>query len=277
MSTFFSRFMLRCIATVLSSAIAVPAFSTAENETRNGYWWGKGFNEPVETEEEKKDEYPTPAPLPDSKALMDMHPEQLRALEKEHMDYALWKQTPEAVQDYYRIITAIRKKAKTFAALASYNNMVNPKLSTAFDAPASNQGIKVKREVRKQTISTKLSQNSTEFALVLFTSKSCSYCESSRSVNRIFNNRHGWIIKEVDIDENPQLAARHDIEQTPTTIVIRRNSSESMPVAFGVESVPSLEENAYRAVRLMLGEITPKEFFSSEEQKGRALDPASDF
>ncbi|NPV76217.1 MAG: conjugal transfer protein TraF [Anaerolineae bacterium] len=249
----------------------------SDESIRTGYYWGKDWIVDPEKEEIEKPKHPDLPKLPSSEELLNMHPDELRALEKERMDYALYKQTPEAVADYYRIITAIRKKARTFAALASYNSMTNIELSTNPDAPSSNQGIQVKRQLRQKTIATKLDGNRDEFALVMFTSKTCPYCEPARSTSRLFNQAHGWLVKEVDIDQEPQLAARHDIQYTPTTLVIRKNDPNSIPIAFGVESLPSLEENAYRAVRLLTGEISPKQFFSSEEQKGRALDPESNF
>lgn len=271
--------MLRLIVLITLSCLSIEVLAapTEPDGYRNGFWWGKGFPKEADDSDTEEPEYPTPAPLPDGETLMKMHPEEIRRLEKEHMDYALWVQTPEAVADYYRIVTTIRKKAKTFAALNSYNSMTDINFSTNPDRPVSNQGIRIQRQVRKQTISNKLSVNRDSFALVTFTSKTCPICEASRSVNRTFKSRHDWLIKEVDIDENPQLAAKHDITFTPTTIMIQRDTNNFLPVAFGAESVPSLEENTYRAIRLLLGEITPKEFFRREDQEGRTLDTKSNF
>ena len=251
--------------------ISGSVWALSDDAHRTGYWWGEGF--PTTQEKTASEEtFPVPAPLPDDDTLFKMHPEQIRRLEQEHMDYALWKLTPEAVGNYYRLVATMRRKAKSFAGLNSYNAMTNIDFSTNPDAPVSNQGIKIKRKMRKQTIASKLSVNRDDFALVLFTQKTCPICEASRSVNRLFVNRHGWLVKEVDIDEQPEIAARHDIRFTPTTIMIQRHSKNFLPVAFGAESVSSLEENTYRALRLLLNEITPQEFFRREDQEGRALD-----
>lgn len=274
---------MRCLKAILIALLTLQSSATLGelDPNRSGYYWGEGWILDQDPDESKNEnpvqKYPELPPLPSSEELLNLHPEELRALEKERMDYALYKQTPEAVADYYRIITAIRKKAKTFAALASYNSMTNIELSTNPDAPTSNQGIQVKRQVRQKTIGSKLDSTRDQFALVMFTSKACPYCEPARSTSRLFSQAHGWMVKEIDVDKEPILAARHDIQYTPTTMVIKKGDPNSIPIAFGVESLPSLEENAYRAVRLMTGEISPKQFFSSEDQRGRALDPESRF
>lgn len=264
----------------LVSLITFSSFVAAEDEHRRGYHWGGDWTLEQEAEEEdiaEQEQYPAPDPLPSSEEMMKMHPDQIRKLEQLHMDHALHVQTPEAVADYQRIQRVIRSKAKIFAGLTSYNSMTQIGLTTNPDSPTTNQGIAVKRQQRRITISNKLDNNRDSYGLVLFTSKACPYCEVSRSTNRQFKERHDWSVVEVDIDENPQLAARHDISYTPTTMLIKRGSTDSMILSHGVIDVPSLEENAYRAVRLLSGEIEPNDFFGMENQQGRGLDPHSKF
>lgn len=261
----------------LLSILTLNSFAFAEDNERRGYFWGDDWTLEEEQDEETPEQYPAPDPLPSSEDMMKMHPDEIRRLEQLHMDHALHVQTPEAVADYQRILRVIRSKAKVFAGLTAYNSMTQIGLTTNPDSPTTNQGIAVKRQQRRETISNKLKNNKDSYALVLFTSQSCPYCEVSRSTNRQFKQRHNWSTIEVDIEQQPQLAARHDISYTPTTMLIKRGSNDSMILSHGVIDVPSLEENAYRSIRVLSGEVEAKNFFSMENQEGRGMDPFSNF
>ena len=261
----------------LISLMTLTSFVQAVDNDRRGYHWGGDWTFDDDDSEKEPDPYPAPDPLPSSEEMMKMHPDEIRKLEKIHMDHALHVQTPEAVADYQRILRLIRSKARVFAGLTAYNSMTQIELTTNPDSPTTNQGIAVKRQQRRETISQKLKSSQDSFALILFTSRNCPYCEVSRSTNRQFRERHGWNIVEVDIDQEPQLAARHDITYTPTTMMIKRGSTDSMILSNGVIDVPNLEENAYRSIRILLGEIEPNNFYGMENQEGRGLDPYSNF
>ena len=68
--------------------------------------------------------------------------------------------------------------------------------------------------------------------------------------------------------------SKHNIEFTPTVIMISRDYPDQwMPISYGVVAVPEVEENVYRAIRFIKGEIEPTQFYTPEHQKGRGFDP----
>ncbi|GHG07118.1 conjugal transfer protein TraF [Thalassotalea marina] len=242
---------------------------------RKGRFWGKPIISPEE--QQQIDEW-TPEPLPSVTSMMQMHPEQIRELERTHMDYALWKKTPEAVRDYYKVITVIRKNARSFAALHGYNKQMNVSLNATPDYPITQAGSAIARKKRQTDYNNKLRNNQSEFALVMFTQKGCDYCYVMDGVLKQFMMRHNWKLKYVDRDENASLAARFNVEVAPTVIMIQRDKIDSwLPISYGVVSVPEVEENVYRAIRVIKGEIHPTQFYTPEHQKGRAFDPLSTF
>src|SRR3546814_16000963 len=66
----------------------------------------------------------------------------------------------------------------------------------------------------------------------------------------------------MDLERRPELGQRFGVEITPTTMVIRRDSSARMVIASGVESYPNLAQTTYQAVRLLLGDIRPAQFLT---------------
>lgn len=265
--------------TLLLIFTALLTFNTVAQsdyeEYRKGRFWGKA---PISEEEQEQIDKWTPDPLPTVPAMMKMHPEQIRELEQKHMDYALWKKTPEAVRDYYKIITVIRKNARSFAALHGYNKQMDLSLNAGVDFPITQAGSAIAQKMRQTDYNNKLRNNQDEFALVMFTQEGCEYCYAMDAVLKQFQFKHNWTVKYVDRAQNPDLAARFNIEVAPTVVMIQRDQYNSwLPISYGVVSVPEVEENVYRAVRTIKGEIEPTQFYTPEHQKGRAFDPLANF
>lgn len=240
-------------------------------EHRKGRYWGKPLPTP---EEQALIDERTPEPLPSIADMMKMHPDDIRALEKERMDYALWQKTPEAVRDYYKVITVIRKNARTFAALHGLNKQTDLSLNVTPDYPITQAGVILAREERRKEYNNKLANNKEQFALVMFTQEGCSFCHAMYGVLKQFEQRHDWNIKYVDRYEHPVLAAKHNIEIAPTVIMISRDYPDRwMPISYGAVSVPEVEENTYRAIRLIKEEIKPAQYYTPGHQVGRGFDP----
>lgn len=249
-------------------------------EPKRGYWWGKGkLNpEPVEPEEAEEIEpekiYKALPPLPPEEELMSMHPEDLRTLETQYLDNALYlHDDPTKTEEYYRLVSVIRKKSKAFAANTVYNALQNPDINLIKDRPVSNQGRRLRAQQDQQLLNDKIDSSRDQYALVLFTQRTCGLCEGARSTLRIFNRNHQWPIKEVDIDQNPQLASRHDVRTTPTTLLIRKHNKQAAVVALGDITVPELERNIYSMARILEGDAMPAQFGMFEDQKGSGWDP----
>ena len=62
------------------------------------------------------------------------------------------------------------------------------------------------------------------------------------------------------------------MEITPTLILIQKGNQDYLPVSAGVISADEIEDKAYRAVRLLKGDISPEEYSLYEFQKGGGFD-----
>lgn len=256
---------------VLAVSIAAIAATSKEADEKQGYWWKK--EPPARLEEIPTTEHPILGPPPSEEVLGKMHPADLAKMIDDYRQFALWKMEPETVAWYYQLQDYARRRSRSFMNVTETVMLERPDLNMNTVYPTTNAGQAARKVQREDSISALLNRESDRAALVLLTRKSCGFCEPQRAVLKHFQARHGWDLKEYDLDEVPKAAARFGTDYTPTTLVIFRDSPDWMPVAVGVESVPRVEETVYRAVRLIRGETTPQQFSLQEFQEGSPLDP----
>ncbi|WP_339145168.1 conjugal transfer protein TraF [Pseudoalteromonas galatheae] len=242
---------------------------TLDDKLKRGYWWGEKV-EPIDKEAE---EYPIPPPNPKTDELLKMHPSKLREMEEQYREYAIWVKTPEATRDYWTVVDAARRQARSFTALTAVTMLQNPELNARTQNPITNAGRAAKRQLRDNSVNKRLIEVRDDFALVMFTQPGCPYCELQRNTLKFFTEKHYWPYKEIDITRNPSLAERFNVTTTPVTILVKKDTDKWMNIAVGPESVPNIEDNAYRAVRLMSGETTPQQFYTPEYMDGGFFDP----
>lgn len=251
--------------TALILAVLLTSGGSAQDE---GYWF---YVEPEPTAGEK---YAAPA-MPASETLMTWHPDDIEALLAEHLDYAVYVQTPESVANYYRVQDVARRKARSFTALTKKVMLDNPVLNARLEMPVTNAGQRSARAMRNDTMDTRLKQESNNFALIMFSLEGCAFCDTQMAVLKHFQSTYGWRIGTIDIKKHPDKAARFAIEQAPVTIIIRKGTEEWQTVAVGAESLPIVRDNTYRAIRFLRGEISPEQFLNAAYEDGGFFDPAA--
>lgn len=256
--------------TVAAGVSSTAAAATATADQKIGYWWKK---EPPSEIIETDPEHPELGPPPTQEVLDAMHPEDFEKLLEDYREYALWKLTPQHVTWYYEMQDHARRKARAFMNVTETVMLNSPELNMNSVYPTSNPGQAARTQQRESSIRNRLAVEREQAALVVLTRQSCAFCEPQLAALKHFQQRHGWQIKQIDLDAEPRAIARFGTDTTPTTIVIFRNSDDWMPVAVGVESVPRIEESVYRAVRLVRGETTAEQFTMQEYQEGTPLDP----
>ncbi len=259
--------LLAVLAAIIpvGSACATPG---GEDE-KAGYWW---YEEPAAEGEE--DELDKPE-IPEGAAIERLKPSEIQSLIDAQLDYALVVQSPEAVKDYYRLIDLSRRRSRGFAALTNVVMLENPGLNARGAYPVTNAARDELTRRRETERRARLQRERQEFALIMFSSAKCAFCISQWNVLQYFSEQTGWIVKKVDIDLEPQKAARFNIKGTPQTIMIRRGTPQWFTVAVGSDSYPVVADNAYRAIRLLTGEITEQQFFNGEGDDGGFFDPAA--
>lgn len=261
----------------IASTIFITLFfsfslSAQKNQTTNqtGYWWGENVD--IKKEEEKE-KYLIPPPNPKTADLMKMHPQKIKQLEEDYREYAIWKKTKEAVKDYWTVVDAARRHARAFTALTGYTMLENPLLNVRAQNPITNAGRDATKRIKKKEIEKLLLENRDKFAIVMFTQKSCPYCDLQRNSLKYFTNKHYWPYKEIDINDNPAIAQRFNVQMTPITILIEKGSEQWMNIAVGAETIPNIENNTYRAVRMLQGKSKPEQFYTPKHLEGGLFDP----
>ena len=268
----FGLFML-----IVSAANSQEVCEMDENSERRGFWHYRNCSEedrePEPEKEERIPEYTEPPPLPPRTELMKMHPLQLKGLIDEHLNFAIWKQTPEATENYYILTDIARRKAAAFTALSKFVMMTRPELNARSQYPVTQEGRNISKKTHQQRINRTLDEHSAVYGIAMFSQKSCDYCRAQLNTLKLFQDKHHWSMVVIDKDENPELAARYNVTVTPYTIIIEKNSSRWLPVSVGAEPLPDIENGVYRAIRYLNGDINPQQYITNEEDVGGFFDP----
>ena len=77
----------------------------------------------------------------------------------------------------------------------------------------------------------------------------------------------------VNIKENPAAGARFGVEQTPTIILVNKDTKDYMRISSGVISLSKLKLRLYRSIRMMKNEILPEQWGTYDFEKGKGGDP----
>jgi len=266
------RWPLMATAMLLLSVSASASYYT---DSATGWWW-------YQKEPEKQAEKPTrkkkPAkPTPSLKdytyeQIWEMHPDQFQEFAEALKKKAVQKPSEENVKEYFEVQEIARKKALAFSNVAQFVWQKYPELTTKKDYPITTPGNLARIAQINEERQRVLQNNRDDFALIYFQRPDCSYCDEQSRILDWFTNETGWTVKRVNIQESPGLAAKFSVEITPTLILIQKGNQDYLPVSAGVISADEIEDKAYRAVRLLKGDISPEEYSLYEFQKGGGFD-----
>ena len=256
------------IAALLGWVESVAAIAqTAAPPAKQGYWW---YEVPqVEREEDQTLEKPMIPPMAE---LARWTPPRIRTLIEQQRDYAATVLTVEAVADFWRLQDFARRKARAFAGVTQLAMLQHPELNSKSANPMVGDAraeLTAQKDAQRRAY---LHAHANEFALVMFSRESCSYCRVQWPIIQRFREETGWQVTLIDLDKRADLKERFGVDVTPTTILIRRNSTQRMPVATGVEAYPNLVQTAYQAVRLLLGDIKPEQFLTGPGEEDGFFD-----
>ncbi len=246
------------------------------DRAKEGWFW---YHDPApETEkEEEKPETHTARRVPKMEDytiddLWNMAPDDFKALSEEFLKKAVQSPTEANVVDYITMQDIARRKAATYASVVGY---VTQKYSS-FDMnsvfPTNTPGSIAMTRTQNKEIESTILQAKDNFAILFFTQQGCEFCDKQRNILRFFNDKYHWAIKELDINDRAEVAARFNIATTPSMLLISRGKDDYIPVAVGVESLDAIEAKLFRGVRLLNGDIKPEEYNTYDYQKGSLFD-----
>lgn len=263
------------IISLTTQALSVPDLKKSFEKS---YWNYEVTPEKTKEKKVKPALPPLPpaiAPLPKSEVLMKLHPDQLKILIKQWRKQAIYTLEPSDISESLRVQDVGRKKAAAYAAVVGFVVQTNPDLTLADEVPITNAGKQAQFNTRKSTMDDYLQRATSQYGLLYFSSETCEYCRLQDGVLQQLLSAFNFDIKIIELSQNPTLAQRFNVKQTPSILVVKRNSDKYLPVAFGATSLPELTENIYRAIRYIQKEITPMQFFTNQSDIGTGLDPAN--
>lgn len=267
--------MRRPLMVMFILSVSVTASAGYYNDSAKGWWWYQKEAKKSSGKSAKKKNPSSSGPsLKDYsyEQIWEMHPDQFQEFAEALKKKAVQKPSEENVKDYFEVQEIARKKALAFSNVAQYVWQKYPELTTKKDYPITTPGnlarIAQINEERQHT----LRNNREDFALIYFQRPDCSYCDEQSRILDWFTGETGWTVKKVNTRENLTLAAKFNVEITPTLILIQKGKQDYLPISAGVISADEIEDKAYRAVRLLKGEISPEEYSLYEFQKGGGFD-----
>ena len=243
-----------------------------EPSEKRGWNW---YQDPPKEVDEINPDFAYEPELPPFETLTKMTPKAVGELMEAQLSFAIVSEEVGEVAEYFTLLDFVRRRSRTFTALTGVALLKNPALNARTSYPITNAGRTIRSRERKAEKDTRLQAERGEFALVMFSSQGCGFCGVQWGVLQAFQDRTGWNVTKVDIADYPERAARFNVTGTPMTILIRKNSREWFPVSAGAVSLPEVSDNAYRAIRVLKGEISVQQFLNSESDDGGFFDTRS--
>jgi len=248
-----------------------------EGRKQGWYWYEK---EPEKAEKPKEKPKVAKHVLPSlkdytMKQLWNMYPDDFQALLNSFMKKAVQNPTEENVMEYLTMQDIARRKALAYASVQSYVIQTHPELSNKVLYPVTTPGRAARTRLIRQEQEQTIRSARQDFALIMFSREGCEYCKAQAAILNYFMNKYQWPVRQLDIEDNPYMAARFNVRITPSIILVQRKSGKAMPVSAGVISLTELEVKLYRTIRYLKGEITPEQWFMHDFERGTVNDVKS--
>lgn len=251
-------------------------------DAKKGWWWYQ--DPPLEEKKEERKEEPKQGEkgrrIPAMKnytpeQLWRMHPDDFQALLMDFQKKAVMRLDEESTMEYLTMQDIARKRSLAFANVAAYVQQKNPAL-TLPEYSLATPGMAAATRKRAGEMESRIRHAESDFALIYFHSPDCEFCLAQDGILRFFQERYGWQVRIFDVNRNPNLAARFNVTTTPYLILIYRKSRDYIPVSAGVVTLAEMEEKLFRGIRLLSGEITPREYSLFEHRRGGSFDVGRD-
>lgn len=206
------------------------------------------------------------------KQLWDMHPDEFREVFAGLQKKAVMTLKEDDVRDFYIVMDIARRKSLAFANVAAYVTQKYPDLNVKKDYPTSHLGRMAMLRTQKDEIQETIAESARDFALLYFYSPECHYCVAQNDINELFINKYGWQMKPINHLTHPELSGQFGVKTVPTLILIYKDSSDYITASVGVITLSELEDQIYRSIRLLRGDISPRDYSLFDFQKGSAFD-----
>jgi conjugal transfer pilus assembly protein TraF len=250
----------------------VHAKEESYEDYKNGWYW---YEVIPEKEDQPEDETPKKSSIPEYSydQLWKMHPDAFQDHSNQVTKIAVQFPTEKNVTEYLKVQDVARRKSVAFAAVVDLIGQKNPQFSTEDVYPLTAPGRVALTSMQSREYDDVIFQAKDEFGLIMFSQIGCEFCDAQKSILTFFENQYRWPVRLVDILDNPNFAAQFGIEQTPSIILVQKNSQDYLPVSSGVISMSNLKKRLYRSIRYMQGKISPEQWALYEFEKQSGHDP----
>ena len=240
-------------------------------DKKRGWYWYEVIPEPLEKEDES---FQKPKiPEYSYNQLWQMHPDDFQEHLNRITKFAVQFPTEKNVTEYLKVQDVARRKSVAFASVVNLIGQKNPQYSTEDVYPTTAPGRVALTAMQAREFDDVIHQAKDDFGLIMFSRIDCDFCTAQQSILSFFENQYHWPIRMVDVDHNPNFAAQFGIEQTPSIILINKDSQDYLPVSSGVISMSDLKKRLYRSIRYMQGKISPEQWALYEFEKQTGHDP----
>ncbi|MDO8948221.1 MAG: conjugal transfer protein TraF [Desulfocapsaceae bacterium] len=208
--------------------------------------------------------------------IWNLHPDEFQGLLNGVQKKAVQSPTEKNILEYLTMQDVARRKALAYANATKF---VTQKYSDKFNIsqvyPTTAPGVSAKVQEQQKEISSTILAAREDHALLFFVGQGCGFCDKQAAILAYFVEKYSWQIKPIDIGQHTDLAARFNVTTTPTLVLIKNGTEQSMPVSVGVVAQSELERKLYQAIRYLGGETNIETFQTYDYQKGGALDPGA--
>ncbi|MGA9535829.1 MAG: conjugal transfer protein TraF [Desulfobacterales bacterium] len=196
--------------------------------------------------------------------LFDLHPDQFAVVIDARLKHAVHRPTEENVLSFLEATDVAKKKSRMMANVAGYVAMQNPRLTGESRYPYSQPGRSAYLQQRSKKIQASLENFRDRYAIIAFNQAGCGHCEAQEEILAHFEYLNHWTVRRIDISQNPALAAKFQVEMTPTLLLVSRATQESQIISSGVIALDQLNKRIYQLVRLMEGRADPQQFYQMD-------------
>ena len=249
------------------------------DDRQRGWYWYQVGKESKETKTSTSTEYSAiqpPSKRPSKYSYNDMwvmHPDDFKAYSAKVTKRAVQFPTEVNIKHFLEVMDVTRRKSAAFTAAVNYVAQKNALYTREDTHPITAPGLTVMKDIRYQEIDTLIRNSRQEFALIMFTQPGCGFCNAQINILSFFEESYGWPLRMVNIKENPTAGARFGVEQTPSVILVHKDTKDYMRISSGVFSLSKLKLRLYRSIRMMKNEILPEQWGTYDFEKGTGGDP----
>ncbi|GAB6194226.1 conjugal transfer protein TraF [Desulfocastanea catecholica] len=208
--------------------------------------------------------------------IWNLHPDEFQGLLNGVQKKAVQTPNEKNILEYLIMQDVARRKALAYANATKF---VTQKYSDKFNInqvyPTTTPGISARVQEQQKEISSTILAARENHALLFFVGESCGFCDKQAAILTYFVEKYGWQIKPIDIGRHTTLATRFNITTTPTLVLIKDKTEQSMPISVGVVALSELERKLYQAIRYLGGDTNIDTFQTYDYQKGGAFDPGA--